>query len=64
MGWDTLLNGDLLRVAEEAGFDVLVTADKNLCLPAKLERSKNSDRGSGQKPVEHPTTRNNRSRLP
>ena len=30
MGWDTLLNGDLLRVAEEAGFDVLVTADKNL----------------------------------
>jgi hypothetical protein len=25
-GWDTLANGDLLRVAEEAGFDVLLTA--------------------------------------
>jgi len=29
-GWATFQNGDLLRVAEEAGFDVLVTADKNL----------------------------------
>lgn len=29
-GWDTLLNGDLLRVAEEAGSDLLLTTDKNL----------------------------------
>jgi hypothetical protein len=29
-GWDTLSNGELLRVAEEAGFDVLLTTDKNL----------------------------------
>src|ERR1700719_1690697 len=29
-GWDTLANGDLLRVAEEAGFDILLTADQNL----------------------------------
>ena len=29
-GWDKLVNGDLLRVAEEAGFDVLLTADDNL----------------------------------
>ena len=29
-GWDTLSNGDLLLAAEEAGFDVLVTADKNM----------------------------------
>jgi hypothetical protein len=28
--WDTLSNGDLLAAAEEAGFDVLVTADKNI----------------------------------
>jgi hypothetical protein len=28
--WSTLLNGDLLRVAEEAGFDVLLTTDTNL----------------------------------
>jgi hypothetical protein len=29
-GWSTLLNGDLLRVAEEAGFEALLTTDKNL----------------------------------
>ncbi len=29
-GWSTLLNGELLRVAEEAGFDVLLTTDINL----------------------------------
>jgi hypothetical protein len=30
MGWASLKNGDLLRVAEDAGFDVFITADKNL----------------------------------
>ena len=29
-GWDTLSNGDLLNEAEHAGFDVLLTADKNM----------------------------------
>jgi hypothetical protein len=29
-GWATLKNGDLLLVAEQAGFDVLLTADKNI----------------------------------
>jgi hypothetical protein len=29
-GWDRLGNGDLLAAAEDAGFDVLVTADKNI----------------------------------
>ena len=29
-GWDTLSNGELLTAAEEAGFDVLLTTDKNL----------------------------------
>ena len=29
-GWDTLTNGDLLAEAERAGFDVLLTADKNI----------------------------------
>lgn len=28
-GWSTLLNGELLRAAEEAGFDVLLTTDIN-----------------------------------
>ena len=27
-GWSTLSNGDLLRAAEAAGFDVLLTTDK------------------------------------
>jgi hypothetical protein len=29
-GWDKLGNGDLLTVAEEAGFDILLTTDKNM----------------------------------
>lgn len=29
-GWEALENGDLLEAAESAGFDVLVTTDKNL----------------------------------
>jgi hypothetical protein len=29
-GWDRLKNGDLLAAAEEAGFDILLTTDKNI----------------------------------
>jgi hypothetical protein len=29
-GWDRLSNGDLLAEAEQAGFDVFLTADKNI----------------------------------
>jgi hypothetical protein len=29
-GWDRLSNGDLLSAAESAGFDLLVTTDKNM----------------------------------
>jgi len=29
-GWDTLSNGELLAEAERAGFDLLLTADKNM----------------------------------
>lgn len=29
-GWDRLSNGDLLVRAERAGFDILLTADKNM----------------------------------
>jgi hypothetical protein len=29
-GWDTLTNGDLLAEAERAGFDLVLTADKNM----------------------------------
>ncbi len=30
LGWQTLQNGDLLAAAEAAGFEVIVTTDKNL----------------------------------
>ncbi len=30
LGWDTLSNGELLRVAEEARFDIFLTTDKNI----------------------------------
>ena len=30
LGWATLKNGDLLRSAEERGFEVLLTTDSNL----------------------------------
>jgi hypothetical protein len=29
-GWDRLGNGDLLKEAEEAGFDLLLSTDKNI----------------------------------
>ena len=37
-GWDTLTNGDLLDEAERAGFDVLLTADKNMRHQQNLTR--------------------------
>lgn len=29
-GWDRLVNGDLLKAAEDAEFDLLLTTDKNM----------------------------------
>jgi hypothetical protein len=29
-GWDRLVNGELIAAAEQAGFDVLLTTDKNM----------------------------------
>src|SRR5215831_2514325 len=39
-GWSTLANGELLRVAEEAGFDLLLTTDKNLRYQQNLLKRK------------------------
>jgi hypothetical protein len=39
-GWDTLVNGELLRRAEEAGFDVLLTTDKSLVYQQNLKARK------------------------
>lgn len=36
VGWDELSNGELLTAAELAGFDVLVTTDKNICYQQNL----------------------------
>jgi hypothetical protein len=36
-GWERLGNGDLLTAAEDAGFDVFVTADKNIGYQQNLE---------------------------
>lgn len=37
-GWATLKNGELLRNAGTAGFDVLVTADQNIRYQQNLEK--------------------------
>lgn len=36
MGWATLENGELLRAAEESGFAVIVTGDKNISCQQNL----------------------------
>jgi len=36
-GWDALTNGALLKQAEEAGFDVVLTADKNMRYQQNLQ---------------------------
>jgi hypothetical protein len=40
LDWSELRNGDLLRAAEEAGFDVLLTADRNLSYQQNLKGRK------------------------
>jgi hypothetical protein len=37
LGWEKLDNGQLLLEAEDAGFDVLITTDKNLRYQQNLE---------------------------
>src|ERR1700744_1654697 len=36
-GWDKLKNGELLKAAEHGGFDVFVTADKNILHQQNLQ---------------------------
>ena len=36
-GWDRLRNGDLLSAAEEAGFDMLLTTDRNMRYQQNIE---------------------------
>ena len=39
-GWAGLKNGELIRVAADAGFEVLVTADRNLQFQQNLSQSR------------------------
>ena len=39
-GWDRLANGDFLRVAEAAGFDVLLTTDNSIAYQQNLKGRK------------------------
>ena len=39
-GWDTLSNGELLAEAERAGFEVFLTADKNIRYQQNLTNRK------------------------
>jgi hypothetical protein len=36
-GWDRLVNSDLLKAAEEAGYEVLITTDKNIVSQQNLK---------------------------
>jgi predicted nuclease of predicted toxin-antitoxin system len=36
-GWDKLANGELLKAAENAGFDLLLTTDKNMAAQQNLK---------------------------
>jgi hypothetical protein len=39
-GWDRFLNGELIAAAEAAGFDLLLTTDKNIRYQQNLEGRK------------------------
>jgi hypothetical protein len=39
-GWETLSNGDLLRAAEDDGFDLLLTTDKRIRYQQNLSNRK------------------------
>jgi hypothetical protein len=36
LGWERLTNGDLIHAAENEGFEILLTTDKNLCYQQNL----------------------------
>ena len=43
-GWDQISNGDLLKLAEEAGFELLLTTDKNIRYQQNLTQPANLNR--------------------
>jgi hypothetical protein len=53
--WDRLANGALLKAAEEAGFDLLLSTDKNIQYQQNLEGRRIAIviLGNSQRPVVH-----------
>jgi hypothetical protein len=58
LGWGAIENGELLRKAEDAGFDVIVTPDKNIRYQQNLSNRKIAIvfLGQGQWPLIKPHT--------
>ena len=54
-GWDTLSNGAVLKAAEEAGFDVLLTTDRRIRYQ-QINATPVSSRGVGMTLVAEVTT--------
>ncbi|MBL8217602.1 MAG: DUF5615 family PIN-like protein [Bryobacterales bacterium] len=54
-GWDRLVNGALLQAAEEDGFDILLTTDKNMKYQQNLKGRKIAIvvLGNSNRPVVH-----------
>lgn len=54
-GWDTLANGDLLTAAEEVGFDLLLSTDKNIQYQQNLKGRRIAIviLGNSQRPAVH-----------
>jgi hypothetical protein len=54
-GWDRLTNGELLKAAEEAGFDILLSTDKNIQYQQNLTGRKIAAviLGNPQRPAVH-----------
>jgi hypothetical protein len=49
MGWDSLRNGELIQMAEEA-FDVLITTDQEVEIPTKSYEPKDRHHRPADKP--------------
>ena len=54
-GWDRLTNGALLKAAEDAGFDILLSTDKNIRCQQNLENRRIAIvvLGNSQRPAAH-----------
>jgi hypothetical protein len=54
-GWDRLANGELLKAAEDAGFDLLLSTDKNIRYQQNLEGRRIAIviLGNSQRPAVH-----------